>query len=194
MSLLFVASADPPDLHSVKETNVVVKKLMIIFALCAVCSAIGFTQDSNQTAPAQNTAFNAKSVQKFTRNAQLDGVTLNFVLLNNKTVDFLFSGDSKYSIRAQANAATMFYVQGITDKDITFDPQFEVTQDGKTYPGSVVNLKNLQTGHLAKGTKISGLVQLAQKIDIAQPFKIKGAHNASVEFKLSQDDLKLLEN
>lgn len=172
----------------------VIKKLTTIFVLCVLFGAIGWSQDSNQEAPAQNSALSADAMQKFTRTARLDGITLSFVLLNNKTVDYLFSGDSKYSIRAQASAATMFFVQGITEKDITFDPHFEVVQDGKTYPGEAVNLKNLQPGSLQKGARISGLVQLAEKINLARPFKIKGAKNASAEFKLSQDDMKLLEN
>ena len=132
--------------------------------------------------------------QQFIRTVRLDGITLSFVLLNDKTVNFLFSGDGKNSIRAQANNATMFFVQGIAEKDLVFDPEFEVTQDGKTFPGEAVNLKNLQTGPLAKGTRISGLIHLSQKIDVMQPFKIKGAKNAIAEFKLSKGAIKLLEN
>ena len=47
---------------------------------------------------------------------------------------------------------------------------------------------------MAKGTRISGLVQLSQKIDVTQPFKIKGAKNAFAEFKLSKGAIKLQEN
>jgi hypothetical protein len=173
---------------------VAIKRLSIIVALCILSAAIGLTQDSNQAAPAKETALNVDQMQKFTRTAKLDGITLSFVLLNNRTINFLFSGDSKYSIRAQANMTTMFFVQGIADKSIAFDPKFEVLQDGKTYPGEAINVKNLQAGSLTKGTRISGLIQLSQKINVAQPFKIKGGNNAFAEFKLSQDDIKLMEN
>lgn len=172
----------------------VIKKIWVFVALCVLFGAIGWTQDSSQAAPAQDSALNSDAMQKFTRTTRLNGITLSFVLLNNKTIDFLFSGDSKYSIRAQANMATMFFVQGVTDKSIKFDPQFEVVQDGKTYPGEAVNLKNLEAGTLAKGTRIAGLIQLSQKINVAQPFKIQGAKNAAAEFNLSKDDFKLLEN
>ena len=32
----------------------------------------------------------------------------------------------------------MFFVQGIAEKDLVFDPQFEVIQDGKTFPGEAI--------------------------------------------------------
>jgi hypothetical protein len=170
------------------------RKLWIVVALCALFGSFAMTQDSNQAAPAQNAEQSAATMKEFTRTAKVDGLTLSFVLLNNKTVDLLFSGDSKYAMRAKANMATVFYVQGISEKDITLNPQFEVVQDGKTFPGEAVNLKNLQAGPLAKGTRVSGLIQLSQKINVAQPFKIKGAKNDSAEFKLSRDAIKLLEN
>jgi hypothetical protein len=170
------------------------RKLWIFVALCILFGSLGWTQDSNQADPAQSTAQNAVTVREFTRTVKMDGMTLSFVLLNNKTVDVLFSGDSRYAMRAKANMATMFYVQGVPEKDITLNPQFEVQQDGKTFPGEAVNLKNLQAGPVAKGTRIAGLIQLSQKIDVTQPFKIKGEKNASAEFKLSREALKLLEN
>ena len=179
-----------------KEIEVPMKKFLIVtvMAICALSASVGMTQDSNQAASTKGSALNAGTMQQFIRTVKLDGITLSFVLLNNKTVDFLFSGDSKYSIRAKANIATMFFVQGIAEKDLAFEPQFEVTQDGKTFPGEAVNLKNLLAGPLAKGTRISGLVQLSQKINVTQPFTIRGAKDASAEFRLSKDAIKLLEN
>jgi hypothetical protein len=175
---------------------VTMKKLLIVtvIVLCALSASVGMTQDSNPAASTKDSALTAGTIQQFIRTIRLDGITLSFVLLNNKTVDFLFSGDSKYSIRTRANIATMFFVQGIAEKDLVFDPLFEVVQDGKSFPGEAVNLKNLQTGPLAKGTRISGLVQLSQKINVIQPFTIKGAKYASAEFRLSPDAIKLLEN
>ncbi len=152
------------------------------------------TQDSNQAAQAPDERQSAATMKEFTRTAKADGLTLHFVLLNNKTVDLLFSEESKYAMRARANMATVFYVQGVTEKDLVLNPQFEVLQDGKTFPVETVNMKNLQAGPLAKGTRISGLIQLSQKINVAQPFVIKGAKNTSAEFKLSQNAIKLMEN
>jgi hypothetical protein len=171
------------------------KKISVVAALCILACFNALAQEPASTdAAAQSTALTADTMKEFTRTAKMDGLSLSIILLNNKTVDFLFSGDSKYSIRARANMATMFFVQGIAEKDMTLDLKFEVEQDGKKYPGEAVNLKNLQTGKVAKGTRISGLVQLSQKIDVTQPFKIQGARNSSAEFKLSKDAIKLLEN
>ena len=167
------------------------KKFLLVVALCALLGSFGMSQSQNKAAVANPSA---ATIEEFSRTSKADGLTLKFVLLNDKTVDILFSGDSKNTMRAKAGEATVFFVQGISEKDITLDSQFEVEQGGKTYPGEAVNVKNFQAGPLAKGTKISGLIQLAQKIDVAQPFKIKGANNASAEFKLSRNAIKLLEN
>lgn len=179
---------------AVKEKKVIMKRFLLVAALCALLGSFGMTQDSTQASPAQNSDPSTATMKEFSRVAKTDGLILNFVLLNNKTVDLLFSGDSKYAMRAKANMATVFYVQGASEKEITLNPKFEVVQDGKTYPGEIVNLKNFQAGPLAKGARISGLIQLSQKINVTQPFTIKGAKNASAEFELSQDAIKLLEN
>lgn len=173
---------------------VFMRKLLLVAALFTLLASIGLTQDENKTTPAQTPGQSASTIKEFTRTAKGDGLTLKFVLLNNKTVDLLFTGDSIYTMRAKANMATVFFVQGISEKDIILNPSFEVVQDGKTFPGESVNLKNLQAGPLAKGTRFSGLVQLSEKINVAQPFVIKGAAISSAGFKLSKTAIKLLEN
>ena len=168
------------------------KKFLSVVALLALFGSFGISQETAQTA--QDPGQSAATMKEFTRYAKMDGLVLNIVLLNNKTVDLLFSGESKYAMRAKANMATVFYVQGISEKDTTLDLKFDVEQGGKTFPGQAVNLKNLQAGKLAKGTRIAGVIQLGEKIDIAQPFKVKGAQNATAEFELTPAALKLLEN
>ncbi len=124
----------------------------------------------------------------------MDGIVLNYVLLNNKTIDILFPGDAKYAMRARANAATMFFIQGVPNKNLPqFEPKFEIEQNGKSFQGENVNIRNLQAGALEKGAKIEGLIQLSQKIDVTQPFKIK-CPTGIIEFKLSKEAIRLLEN
>jgi hypothetical protein len=176
------------------EKEVVMKKVLLLVVLCTLLGSLGMIQNASQAAPAQNSTQSAETIKEFSRTAKADGLTFKFVLLNDRTVDLLFSGNSKDTMRAKASAATVFYVQGISEKDTTLDPQFEVLQDGKTYPGEAVNIKNLQAGPLAKGTHISGLIALNQKINVTQPFVIKAAKNASAEFKLSRNAIQLLEN
>ncbi len=98
------------------------------------------------------------------------------------------------SFRIRKTKETRFYVQGVPEKNIKLDPQFEVEQDGQTYKGETINMKNLQSGDVAKGTRIEGLIQLSRKIDLNQPFKVRCVRNPSADFKFSPETLKLLEN
>ena len=164
----------------------VTKKVLIIVAICA----LSFT-----LATAQNSEEKKKLVKEFTITAQFEGIMLNFVALNNKTVDALFSGSGKYAIRARANASTMFYVQGVPEEDIDFNPAFRFEQNKFLIDAKTQNIKNFKAGPVAKGTKMEGLVQLSRKIDLAQPFKIVDPSNdASAEFQFSLDTLDLLKN
>ena len=172
----------------------VTKRSLLVVVLCALLSTVVLAQDATQAAPELTAAQKTALIKEFARSATTDGVTFSYVLLNNKTIDILFPGDAKYAMRARANASTMFFVQGMPSKDLDqFDPKFVVEQDGKSYTGENVNIRNLQAGAVAKGTKIEGLIQLAQKIDVTQPFKIKNA-KAATEFKLSEGAIKLLQN
>jgi len=151
-------------------------------------------QDVVQAEPEMSKEEMNELIKAFTRSAKMNGVTLNVVLLNNKTVDALFQGSGKYAMKARANAATTFLVQGVPDKDITLDPQFEVEQNGKTFKGTTISMQNLEAGMVLRGAPISGLFQLSEKIDVTQPFKIGGSQIATAEFKLSEDAIKLLAN
>jgi len=169
-----------------KEMTLVLKKVMILVAILA----LSFT-----LATAQNSEDKMKLVKEFTLTAELDGLVLNFVALNNKTVDALFSGSGKYAIRARANASTVFYVQAVPDKDIEFNPEFRFEQNDFFIDAKTQNIKNFKAGPVAKGTRMEGLVQLSRKIDLAQPFKIVDVSNdASAEFQISLETLDLLNN
>jgi hypothetical protein len=170
------------------------RRNLVVAVLLALSSAVLMAQDSAQAVPEQSAAQRSAILKEFTRAAKMDGVTLSFVLLNNKTVDVLFTGEGRYSIRARANGATTFYVQGVPQKDITFDPHFVVEQDGKTFDGVAINISNLKAGDVAKGDQIRGLIQLSQKIDISKPFKIKGVQNVSADFNLTREAIRHLEN
>jgi hypothetical protein len=162
--------------------------------MCVLFGAMVMAQDADQAAPEMSDAQKSTAIREFSRSATVDGIIFTFVLLNNKTVEALFSGDSKYAMRARANTSTTFYVQGTPAMDIRLNPRFVVEQDGKTIAGEVINIKNFQPGTIVRGTKIVGLIQLSEKIDVAQPFKIKGAREGSADFRLSKAAIKLLEN
>ena len=177
-----------------KENILAIKKIFVIGVMIALFDFLALAQDSGQTEPELSKAQMNEIIKAFTRSAKMDGAILNFVLLNNKTVDALFQGSGKYAMRARANSATVFFVQGAPEKDIRLDPQFEIEQDGKTFKGETISMQNLEAGMVLKGAPITGLFQLSEKIDVTQPFKIKGTQIASAEFKLSKDAVKLLTN
>ncbi|MBN1571132.1 MAG: hypothetical protein JXA73_25070 [Acidobacteria bacterium] len=172
----------------------VTKRSLAVVVLFVIFSAVALAQDANQAAPELTPAQKSNLIKVFARSANMDGIVINYVLLNNKTIDVLFPSDAKYAMRARANAATTFFVQGIPSKNLTqFEPKFEIEQNGKSFKGENVNIRNLQAGAVEKGSKIEGLIQLSQKIDITRPFKIK-CPTGVIEFKLSQEAIKLLEN
>jgi hypothetical protein len=158
------------------------KKVIIVVLVCAFAVVLATAQDNKSSV-----------LKEFTRSGNMEGITLSFVLLNDKTVDLLFQAPGKYSIRAQANQATTFYVQGVPEKDVKLDNKFVVEQDGQTFPGSSLNIKNFGGGNVSKGQRIDGILQLDKKLDLSRAFTIKGA-KSSIEFKLSDVALKELQN
>ena len=89
----------------------------------------------------------------------------------------------------------MFYVQGVPEEDMDFNPSFRFEQNDFLIDAKTQNIKNFKAGPVAKGTKMEGLVQLSRKIDLAQPFKIVDPSNdASAEFQFSLETLDLIKN
>ncbi len=162
------------------------KKLMAAIVLCLLVTGVSRGQESNQNNP------NATLIKEFARSAQADGITMSFVLLNDRTVDLLFEAPGKYAMRARARMTTTFFVQGTAEKDISLDTKFVVEQDGQTLNGESFSIKNFTSGTQAKGTKIDGIIQIEKKVDLTHPFKLKGK-NVLVDFKLSPEALKLNE-
>jgi hypothetical protein len=157
------------------------KRLFTLLVVCSLGGCFALAQESNPQA----------LLKEFTRSVKLEGYTISFVLLNEKTVDALFQAPGKYAIRARASQATTFYVQGVPEKDTLIDTKFSAEQDGETIAGNAMNIKNFDGNTVTKGTRFDGLLQLDKKLDVSHPFKIKGAHG-SVEFKLSEEALKLM--
>ena len=171
-----------------------IKRFLPSLAVWVFVGAMVMAQDANQAVPEMSVAQKRAALKEFSRSAIVDGITLSFVLLNNKTVEALFSGDGLQAIRARANMATTFYVQGVPSKNMHFNPQFVVEQDGKKFAGQPIAIRNFQAGNVLSGTKIEGLIQLSEKIDVTQPFIIRGFQEGSAEFKLSPSAIKLLAN
>jgi hypothetical protein len=162
----------------------IMKKTLMVFLAIVVLVGAAVAQSASTGSPDNSL------IKEFTRSSKTDGLVLNFVLLNAKTVDALFQAPGKYAMRATANQATTFYVQGTPEKDIKLDTTFSVEQNGQKINCKVANIKNFASGNVAKGEMINGLIQLESKLEIAQPFTIVGSAG-TVEFKLSDQALQM---
>ena len=163
----------------------VIKKsvAVLVFAVFALCV---FAQEAKQAAP------DPSALKQFTRSGKFDGITLYFVLMNNKTVEALFQPPTMYAMRARANMATMLYVQGTPDKDGSLNTDFTLEQDGQSQEGTAHNIKNFKAGSVVKGERIDGILQFEKKIDPGHAFVVKNSEGA-VEFQLTPEALKMLE-
>lgn len=164
---------------------------MLIKRLCVIL-AISLT--SLCVLGADNPNGDKELLQKATFTIEANGAKLNFVLLNNKTVEVLFSGSSKYSMRARANASTVFYVDGTAGKAFVFNPKFNVVQNGHIISAKPISIKNFKQGPLEKGARIQGLLELEQKLNLYQPFKLKDPKNEFPEFQYDWDALESMKD
>ncbi len=162
------------------------RKFVVVIAVGVLLGCFAVAQEADKT-PNEKAAV----LKEFTRTGTTDGVNYSFVHLNDKTVDMLFTAPGKYALRARANMGTLFYVQGLPEKDVQIDPKFTLEQDGQSTPGTSQNIKNFQ-GTAPKGERIDGLIQFDKKIDPAREFDLKNG-NMTVKFKLSGVALKLLQ-
>ena len=160
-------------------------------SIASVLLSVAFVS-SGFSLKAQQSGDTSSAIKQFTRSGKFSGITLYFVHMNNRTVEALFQAPTKYSMRARANMATMLYVQGTPDKDVTLATDFVLEQDGQTMNGTPFNIKNFQAGAVPKGERIDGIVQFEKKVDLSHPFTIKNGGD-SIEFSLSPEALKLLE-
>ena len=123
-------------------------------------------------------------IKEFSRTGYFSGTKLSVVLLNDKTIDIFFKGSSKDVVQEKVDVGTCFYISGTADKNTKMHTDFVVEQDGEKYVGTSMNLKNFVDGDVAKGEKISGILQLQKKLKLNHPFIVRGT-GGLVEFQLS---------
>lgn len=175
----------PWHIQSGRRFVLFIKRLLAIFAI-SVTSLCAL--------PADDSAGDKELLQKATFTVETNGAKLNFVLLNEKTVEVLFSGSSKYSMRARANLSTVFYVDGTASKALVFNPKFEVVQNGRIMSAKSISIKNFEQGPLEKGARIQGLLELGQKLNLYQPFKLKDPKHEFAEFQYDWDALESMKD
>ncbi|MBI4457315.1 MAG: hypothetical protein HY644_15660 [Acidobacteria bacterium] len=130
-------------------------------------------------------------LKDFTRSIKFDGLILNLVYLNDRTVDALFQAPTKYSMRARAKQTTMLFVQGMPEKEINLDTTFTIEQGGESITATPHNIKHFEDGKVVKGERIDGILEFSKKVDLSKPFKVKNGKE-SAEFKFSEDLTKSL--
>jgi len=141
-------------------------------------------------AAAQPAADATKMVQMFSNSLKTDGATFQIVILNDRTVEALFpTSQAKAALRTKGRMTTVFFISGNSTKEFDFDPALKVEQKGKTFEGKASSMKNFTAGKVAKGQPIQGMVEMPEKIDLYEPFKVTLA-GKSVEFRLNEDDVR----
>jgi hypothetical protein len=164
------------------------KKMITSALLCFFAFTLAVSQNANS----QTDAKASKAlINDFSRSGHVNGMMFNFLLLNDKTIDQLFTGPSKYSIKARTSQGTVFYVTGTPAETMTLNNTFTIVQDGQTLACESVNVLNFAKGVVTKGQKIQGLLQVEKKLDLSHPFVIKGEQD-KLEFKLSESAIKQL--
>ena len=158
---------------------------VLVLAACALPIAAG----------AQSATDPAKMVQVFSNALKIDGAILQIVLLNDRTVEALFpQSPAKAALRTKGRMTTPpFAIPAATIAicigELTFDPAVKVEQKGKTFDGKSSSMKNFVAGKLAKGEQIQGMVELPEKLDLYEPFKLM-LNGKTVEFRLNEDDVR----
>jgi len=139
---------------------------------------------------AQPAADPAKMLQIFSAPIKTGGGEFTITIVNDSTLDPLFgSSPSRFAIRTRARMATIFFVQGVANKDFEFNPELTVTQKGETLTGAASSVKNFTAGKIAKGQTVQGLVEMPKKINLYEPFDVKiGGEKA--EFRLNLDEVR----
>ena len=123
----------------------------------------------------------------FGRAASGFGVRFVIVHLNDLTTDALFDAPLKYSLRAQARNATMFYVEGAANDDIELSTDFRVQQGAEELPARTVDIANFAPGaHLSAGDDVRGIIVGETRFDPRRPIHVYyGAQRVTFDFSPS---------
>lgn len=165
------------------------KQTIVGIIVCVL--ALGAIVAQQQEKQPQQEQPSAAMLKHFTRSMNVDGIMMNFVYLNDRTVDVLFQPPGKYAVRAQAKMATLLYVQGTPEKDGKLDTTFYLEQDGQTTEGVARDIKGFKSGAVTKGERINGILQFDRKLDLTRQFTIKNS-KSSLKFKLSEEAIGLM--
>ena len=110
---------------------------------------------------------------EFGRAVRGAGATLLLVHLNDLTTDALFPGPFKYSLRAQARARTMFYVQGAADEDTAVTSDFLIQQGSEYFQARSINIMSFEPGlRVSAGDEVRGIISIDALLDVCSTIGI----------------------
>jgi hypothetical protein len=140
---------------------------------------------------AQSATDPAKMLQIFSSPIKTDGGQFQVIILNDRTVEALFSqSPAKAAFRTKARMTAVFWVQGVANKEFEFKPDSTLTQKGETMEGKPTPVsKNFAGGKIAKGEKVQGMIEFPKKVDLFEPFKLT-MNGQTAEFRLNEDDVR----
>jgi hypothetical protein len=139
---------------------------------------------AQQTAGQSQDAAVEQLLKDFGRPAVTTRVSVMLVHLNDRTTDVLFEAPLKYSLRAQARAATMFYVEGVADAAGELGTDFRIQQGPDQYQARLINISNFAKGtKLSAGDKIRGIIAIDKLLTLRQNIDVYyGSQRVTFEF------------
>jgi len=154
-----------------------------VFIAVACCTASALAQNAGDL------------LKNYTQKIGGDGLELNLVHMNARTVPVLFQPPTLYAMRAQANEFTMLYVQGTARQNVDLDTtNFTIEQDGETITSTATSIRNFTRGTVAvpRGERVDGVLTFAKRIDVSKPFVVRhGRDSAQFRFSAGQlDDIR----
>jgi len=112
-------------------------------------------------------------LKDFGRPVSASGVSFLIVHLNDRTTDALFEAPLKFSLRAQARTATMFYVQGAADAAGELNTDFRIQQGAEHYQARTVNISRFTPGtRLSADDEFRGIIVIDKLFDVRMPIDI----------------------
>jgi hypothetical protein len=134
------------------------------------------------------------ALKDYSKVMQSDDVPVSIIHLNDKTVPLLFTAPTLYSMRARAKDTTMLYIKTVVENNAELDTtNFEIEQDGVSYPGTPSSIRNFTKGKLKLklGDQVDGVLAFPKQIDISKPFTVKHGRDRA-EFRFSDSLVKAL--
>jgi hypothetical protein len=133
----------------------------------------------------------SRALKALTVPVPIEGGPVWVTVVSDKTANVLWrDAPAGESIHSDAlSSGLVLYAMGVATKDFVLTPEYSIEQDGKTFAGKAINIRNLSGGPVERGETLLGLVAFSDKIDLTRAFTLDFA-GSRVEVKFNPDDVK----